>query len=176
MIRLSLVLLLSCFAVGLNSVSCAQDVQQQFEQAYGDGVHHFFSNQYPQAYAAFTRAIETGYSDPRPLYLRGIVAELTARDGKEDFRKAALIEFKSGGSSRLVNAALERIQGPHRGRLEMVRREVRIHTGSDPHAGLIIIDLGAKNAAGDADSQKAGDSEKPMVVPGQERTGSAKID
>ncbi len=161
----------------------AQDVQEQFEHAYGDGVHHFFSNQFPQAYSAFTQAIDTGYRDPRPYYFRGLVAEMTARDGKPDFQTAANIEFKGGGSTKLVNAALERIQGPLRTSLEKVRRETRRQAASaDPYNGLIIIDLKTGKTEGEevdedgASPKSSSPNSKPLVPPGQEQKNPGRVD
>lgn len=177
-VQLSICLGLLCCP---NLSASAQDVQEKFELAYGDGVHHFFSNQYPQAYAAFSRAIETGYRDPRPFYFRGLVAEMTARDGKPDFQVAATLEFQGGGSTRLVNAALERIQGPIRTSLETVRREVRRQAASaDPYNGLVIIDLKTGKPVGEPGDgsapQSTAPNSKPLVPPGQEQTNPGRVD
>lgn len=82
---------------------------------------------------ALDQLLESGTTDPRAVYLRGILTEQSGGDGSEQLRAAAELEAASG-RSRLVNQLLEAVQGPLRGRIESLRQEARNSLKPDPVA------------------------------------------
>ncbi|MBL8819555.1 MAG: hypothetical protein JNL58_26255 [Planctomyces sp.] len=85
------------------------------------------------AFGMFTEMVDSGTSDPRVFYYRGIICEQLGQDGSEDFRTAANLEIERG-SVRMVNDALERTQGPVRVKIERIRRDTKNSWKADPAA------------------------------------------
>lgn len=93
--------------------------------AYGEGVRAYFNGQLAESETALTQAIDEGTADPRPHYFRGVVRQLLGQDelSLEDFQQAAKMELSPVGRSFDVAAALERVQGPIRMKIEEIRRD-----------------------------------------------------
>ena len=106
------------------------------------------------AQAVLNDAIDSGSTDARMYYFRGIIAEQSGNDGTADFAKAASQEIASS-STRIVNQALEKVQGPIRGKIETARESARVEVSADPNAGrtaLIYKDAIAFMKSGDLNS------------------------
>lgn len=111
-------------------------------------------------------------SDPRVLYLRGIIAEQSGNDGEADLQAAARLEAEAG-RSRLVNRLLESVQGPLRGKIEAERERARADIRPDPKAarhsilyadGLAALRAGNYDAALTAfDQAVAEDTQDPRI-------------
>ena len=86
------------------------------------------------AQAVLNEAIDSGSTDARLFYFRGIIAEQFGNDGTTDFATAASREIASS-STRTVNQALEKVQGPVRGKIETARESARVAVSADPMAG-----------------------------------------
>ena len=110
--------------------------------------------------------------DPRPLYLKGIIAEARGGDGSAAFSQAADLEA-SLGQTRLVNRLLESVQGNVRAKIESSRQAARVRMKPDPVAarssiayadGLAAMNRGMLAEALDAfDSAIADGSEDARV-------------
>ena len=80
-----------------------------------------------------TQVIEAGTRDPRAYYYRGLLSEQLGTDSEQDLLAAAKLEAETT-STRLVNRALENVQGPTRAKIERYRAEARAKLKSDPQA------------------------------------------
>ncbi len=85
------------------------------------------------ARSLLSEIVAAGTRDARVLYYRGILLEQSGADGRQDFEQAAVLEV-GAGTSRRVNQALERIQGPLRTKIEGIREAARAAGASDPVA------------------------------------------
>ena len=85
------------------------------------------------AQGLLTEIIDAGTRDPRPYYYRALVSEQLGTDSEKDLRDAAKLEAETT-SSRLVNRALENVQGATRAKIEKYRAEARAKLKSDPQA------------------------------------------
>lgn len=96
-------------------------------EAYGSGVHAYFSGDFDRSYADLTNAIEAGTSDPRAWYFRGLAALKLGRtdEAEADFSEAARREAEGPGAWP-VGRALERVQGCDRLKLERHRVRGRV--------------------------------------------------
>jgi hypothetical protein len=95
--------------------------------AYGTGVHAFYSGDLNRSIADLTSAIDGGTSDPRAWYYRGLAAWRLGRfdEAEADFREGAERETSTIGSWP-VSRSLERVQGTERLRLERYRTRARV--------------------------------------------------
>lgn len=108
----------------------------------------------PAAHDQLSKIIENGSSDPRLHYYRGVISEQQGADGTADFKAAAALEVASG-SSRLVNFALEKIQGPVRAEIEAIRARARAVTKPDPtavHNSILYRDARISMKTGDLET------------------------
>ena len=80
-----------------------------------------------------TQIIEAGTRDARVYYYRALVSEQLGADSEQDLRAAAKLEAETT-STRLVNRALENVQGATRAKIEKYRAEARAKLKSDPQA------------------------------------------
>lgn len=85
------------------------------------------------AQGLLTQIIEAGTRDPRAYYYRALVSEQLGADSEQDLRAAAKLEAETT-STRLVNRALENVQGATRAKIEKYRSEARAKLKSDPQA------------------------------------------
>ncbi len=85
------------------------------------------------AQGLLTQIIEAGTRDPRAYYYRALLSEQLGTDSEQDLRAAAKLEAETT-SSRLVNRALENVQGATRAKIEKYRAEARAKLKSDPQA------------------------------------------
>lgn len=92
------------------------------EDAYGRGVHAYFSDHSTAAERLFAEASGHDPHDPRPRYFRGLCRLRQGRsiEARSDFQIAAALEARSRGSYP-VGKALERVQGGERLLLEQYR-------------------------------------------------------
>jgi hypothetical protein len=97
-------------------------------QKYGNGVHAYFSGDYPKAYEQLTVAIQGGSSDPRVFYFRGLAYLQLGRqqEAAQDFLKGAELESRDVNKFYNVSKALERVQGSDRVALETYRAQARM--------------------------------------------------
>lgn len=95
--------------------------------AYGSGVHAFFSGDFDRSFADLTAAIDGGTADPRAWYFRGLAASRMGRfdEAEADFREGADRELAAVGNWP-VSKSLERVQGAERLRLERHRTRARV--------------------------------------------------
>ena len=98
------------------------DAQVNFETAYGNGVHHYFSGNYQKAVDSLSLAIAEDARDPRAYYYRGLANERLGQPTEKDFQMGARMEVVKGGRLSIVNDALERVQGHTRISIEDFRR------------------------------------------------------
>jgi hypothetical protein len=96
-------------------------------EAYGSGVHAFFSGEYQQAHDLLSGAIKSGTKDPRFFYYRGLALLKLGRedDAAADFQGGAKLETVDLDGMYNISRALERIQGADRRILEKHRAEAR---------------------------------------------------
>ena len=82
------------------------------DELYGRGVHAYNSGKYKDAYALLTEAIDSGSSDPRVYYFRGLSQKSLGRpdEAKEDLKAGAMLEAAAGDRDPNVGRALERVQ------------------------------------------------------------------
>ena len=94
---------------------------------YGSGVHAYNRGDYRQAYDYLTAAIDSGNTDPRAHYFRGLSYLKLGRpeQAEREFTVAAKRELELGNVTPAVDGSLFLIQGPDRYALEGVRTEVQ---------------------------------------------------
>ena len=124
MSKFSLVLLVSSLLlVPFNSAYA----QSGSSEAFGSGVHQYFSGRHQEAINSLTTAISGDSKDARAYYFRGL-AKMGSGDSygaESDFELGAAIEAKSSKRpTSLVTRSLERVQGGLRLKLEKTRRRV----------------------------------------------------
>ena len=88
--------------------------------------------------AALDAAIDSGSTDARLWYFRGVIAEQSGQDGSIDFQRAAANEIATS-STRIINQALEKVQGPVRLKIESAREAARANVSPDPKAARTAI-------------------------------------
>ena len=116
--------ILSALALALAAGLClaaplrAQDAV--LEQMYGTGVHHYFSNNFPQAVADLTDAVNAGTRDPRVFYFRGVAEQRMGMGAaaEADLLRGAELESADVNQFYPVSKSLERVQGSVRLTLE----------------------------------------------------------
>ena len=69
------------------------------------------------AQGQLTQMIEAGTRDARVYYYRALISEQLGSDSEQDLRAAAKLEAEST-ATRLVNRALENVQGATRAKIE----------------------------------------------------------
>jgi hypothetical protein len=127
--RLGMVLGLVAATLCLTAAAHAQPTSDSLAlaNAYGTGVHAFYSGDLDRSIADLTAAIEGGTADPRAWYFRGLSAWRLGRldEAEADFREGAEREASTVGSWP-VSRSLERVQGTERLRLERYRTRARV--------------------------------------------------
>lgn len=104
------------------TITTGLDAQVNFETAYGNGVHYYFSGDYQKAVDSLSLAIDQDSADPRAYYYRGLANERLGNAAESDFKTGARMEVVRGGRLSIVNDALERVQGISRVSIEDHRR------------------------------------------------------
>jgi hypothetical protein len=108
------------------------------ERHFGEGMHFYWSKQYPQAEAQFRQAVKYFAKDARFQYYLGLAQLQQKTKLKRDaaiyfFEQGARLEAKLGATNpdavREINASLERIQGELRQHLNSYRYKA---TSADP--------------------------------------------
>lgn len=94
-------------------------------ELYGQGVHKYFSCDYFAADTLLSQAIDNGSNDPRAYYFRGLAREMIGGGGDIDFEEGARLEA-AGSVGVNVGAALTRIQGQVRAKIEKARQAARL--------------------------------------------------
>ena len=101
--------------------------QTRSSEAYGSGVHKYFSGRHQDAISSFNNAIADDSKNARAYYFRGL-AKMGSGDtygAESDFELGALIEKASSKRrTSVVTRSLERVQGSMRMKLEKTRRRV----------------------------------------------------
>jgi len=85
------------------------------------------------AHGQLTKMIEEGTRDARVYYYRALISEQLGSDSEQDLLAAAKLEAEMT-STRLVNRALENVQGATRAKIEKYRAEARAKLKPDPEA------------------------------------------
>jgi hypothetical protein len=96
------------------------------ERHYGEGLHHYWAKEYPQAEAQFKQAVRYFNQDARYQYFLGLAQLAQKSKLKRDaaifsFEQGARIEARNPGAIREINLGLERIQGELRQQLNSYR-------------------------------------------------------
>lgn len=119
--------LLVVVSVSFAELAIAQD-STEIAALYGRGVHAFFAGNLSDAENAFTEVINSGSTDPRVYYFRGLVRMRQGGEcaGDQDFQLGAMFEARDPGRRYAIGNALQRIQGPERIALEKFRRQGRV--------------------------------------------------
>ena len=113
------------FFGAVTSVASAQDASAE---AYGQGVHAYFSGDYADAVDMLSEAISDGTKDPRAYYFRGLASIKDTGDesaGDADFKKGADYEAAGEAERSLIGNSLQRVQGSVRLTIESQRRLAR---------------------------------------------------
>ena len=101
--------------------------QSRSSEAYGSGVHQYFSGRHQDAIASLNKAIAKDAKNSRAYYFRGL-AKMGSGDtygAESDFEMGALVESASSKRrTSVVTRSLERVQGSMRMKLEKTRRRV----------------------------------------------------
>src|SRR5439155_1134266 len=104
------------------------------EKHFGEGIHHYWAKQYPQAEAQFNQAVKYYDKDARYWYYLGLAqlqqkTKLKRDYSLESFDQGARLEAKMSASNpdavREINASLERIQGELRQYLNSQRYKAK---------------------------------------------------
>ncbi len=111
-----------CSLPVMPSPASAQDAMIEL---YGEGVHRYFAGDYAGADQYLTQVIDSGSSDPRPYFFRGLTHQMLGGDGEVDFEVGARLDAE-GPLAVDVGMALSRIQGSTRTKIETARRAVRV--------------------------------------------------
>lgn len=124
------VTLTSC-CVGMFASGRAQAQNPALMEAYGRGVHAYYSGRQAEAYDLLTMAIDSGLQDPRAFYFRGIVAAASGRpdEAVSDWEQGAALEA-AGRMFGDIGRSLARVQGPTRIRLEAIRQSARLQAAA----------------------------------------------
>src|SRR5262249_8647975 len=104
------------------------------ERHFGEGLHLYWDQKYPEAEAQFTQAVKYYSKDPRFWYYRGLAQypQKKKRAAIDSFEEGARLESKAALNNpdavREVNASLERIQGE----LRQYLNEFRYRAAAEP--------------------------------------------
>ena len=117
----------------LTSTSClsgrlmAQE-SHEVKATYGRGVHAYFRGQVFEAERLLTEAIHAGSKDPRVYYFRSMARMKSGREleAESDMQIGASLEARNPGYGSSIGISLQRVQGPHRRKLEEYRRQARL--------------------------------------------------
>ena len=125
---------LSCFvllfAITLSSASAAEPSAADHMAA---AVESWRVGDLDGAHEQLTQMIEAGSRDARVYYYRALISEQMGSDAERDLKTAARLEAETT-STRLVNRALENVQGETRAKIEKYRSEARAKLKPDPEA------------------------------------------
>ncbi len=94
-------------------------------ELYGEGVHRYFAHDFAGADQVLSTVVDSGSEDARALFFRGLAREAAGYGGEMDFENAARLEAE-GKRVVDVSAALTRVQGHLRTKIENARRDARI--------------------------------------------------
>lgn len=119
-----------CFALSICLLGFASPCHQAaaqgaLDELYGEGVHRYFAGDYIGASQLLAQVADSGSPDPRAHYFLGLTREMQGGGGQADFENGARLEAEG---KRVVNvgAALTRIQGAMRTKIEQARRSARV--------------------------------------------------
>lgn len=119
---------LAAVLIAASTTSQARAQDSLLAELYGLGVHAFFAGDYTDAHQMLTTAIESGSTDPRAYYFRGLTYGRLGRpdEAAADHKKGA--ELEAGGTTRVypVGRSLQRVQGKERIELERYRQVARL--------------------------------------------------
>lgn len=112
---------------GLGLATGAVAQEGAYTELYGYGVHRFYAGDLAEAQRVLTEVVDSGTQDPRPHYFRGLTQhQLGMLDAaKTDFENAARLEA-AGHRAVNVSFALQRVQGPVRQDIELMRLNARV--------------------------------------------------
>lgn len=112
--------------VVLSGALHAQETAQDTESAcYSRGIHLFFDERFPEAFAEFAAAVEKAPDNPAYRYFLGLCRLRMADEAAavETFRRGAEAEFTPKGELVDIGEHLRRIQGPERMMIEQIRKQ-----------------------------------------------------
>ena len=118
------------FAISLSSAFPAEPVAADQMAA---AVESWRTGDLNGAQGQLTQMIEAGTRDARVFYYRALVSEQLGFDSEQDLKAAAKLEAETS-STRVVNRALENVQGATRAKIEILRAEARALFKPDPKA------------------------------------------
>ena len=96
------------------------------EKHFAAGLHWYNERDYAKAEKEFFTSVEQDGQDARYYYYLGLAQLMLGdRDAFEDFEQGARLESQNRPPRAAVSAALERVQGPARARLNGVRDRPR---------------------------------------------------
>ena len=103
----------------------AQAQSRSSNNAYGNGVHLYFSGRHQEAINAFNTAIGENSQDARAYFFRGLaqMGSGNSAAADADFQQGAYVEASGRkGRSKYVSRSLERVQGGMRMKIEDARK------------------------------------------------------
>jgi hypothetical protein len=103
-------------ATATNGPANKPDPTRLAEQSFGDGLRAFRSGQATEAESSFRKAVQFSPADARFHYFLGLTlwARKDTAGAQAEFEKGRDLELASRPPSKVIGAALERIQGPAR--------------------------------------------------------------
>ncbi len=133
--RLRVVLngLVLSFVIALSSACAAFAAEPSAADQMAAAVESWRSGDLDEAHGQLTQMIEAGTRDARAYYYRALISEQLGSDSETDLKAAAKLEAETT-STRLVNRALENVQGATRAKIEKYRAEARAKLKADPKA------------------------------------------
>jgi hypothetical protein len=109
--------------VAISGPAIKPDPARYAEQFFGDGLRAYHGGRYAESESSFRKAIQFRPADARFHYLLGLTlwARNDTAGAEAEFEKGRDLETQSRPSSRVIGAALERIQGPARQAVDAYR-------------------------------------------------------
>lgn len=121
------------FVIALSSACAAFAAEPSAADQMAAAVESWRSGDLDGAHGQLTHMIEAGTRDARAYYYRALISEQLGSDSETDLKAAAKLEAETT-STRLVNRALENVQGATRAKIEKYRTEARAKLKADPKA------------------------------------------
>ncbi len=121
------------FVIALSSACAAFAAEPSAADQMAAAVESWRSGDLDGAHGQLTHMIEAGTRDARAYYYRALISEQLGSDSETDLKAAAKLEAETT-STRLVNRALENVQGATRAKIEKYRAEARAKLKADPKA------------------------------------------
>lgn len=162
MVKNSLFVLLGLLLI---PVGITNGQSRSSSDAYGAGVHHYFSGRYQEAINSFNTAIAEDSRDTRSYYFRGLaqIGSGNSSAGDSDFLVGASIEATNRNSrSKLVTRSLERVQGGLRLRIEKTRKQA--FSGGGIRTGVVASSLPMEYPIATPQPQMIYPAPEPTVV------------